>query len=200
MKRALNAFLLAAALTMSVAVAQEEHAAPSTKGEAAHPDMMVWKWANFAILVIGLGYMASKMLPPFFRSRDEEIQSGIAEAAKMKAEAEARSADIDRRLANLGDEIEKLRAGLKEEVAAEGQRIKDETARLAKRLQEQAEQEIQFMTKAARQELKAYSANRALELAKQRIDGHVTADTQHSLVQSFVHDLQAAGDRSGAAQ
>jgi len=39
-----------------------------------------WKWANFVLLVVGLGYLIAKTLPPLFKSRTEEIQKGIAEA------------------------------------------------------------------------------------------------------------------------
>ena len=59
---------------------------------------MGWKWANFAILVIGLGYLIGKNLPPVFRSRTEEIQKGIVEAQAMKRDAEKRAAEMDARL------------------------------------------------------------------------------------------------------
>ena len=58
-----------------------------------------WKWANFIILVAGLGYLVAKTLPPLFKSRTEEIQKGIAEAREMKQDADRRSADVAARTA-----------------------------------------------------------------------------------------------------
>jgi F0F1-type ATP synthase membrane subunit b/b' len=53
-----------------------------------------WKWANFVILAVGLGYMVAKTLPPIFRSRTEEIQKGIAEAQEIKKNAEKRASEV----------------------------------------------------------------------------------------------------------
>ena len=70
-----------------------------------------WKWANFAILAAGLGYLIRKHAPAFFEQRSLEIRQGIAEATKAKQEAEARAAAMERRLASLESEIASLRAG-----------------------------------------------------------------------------------------
>ena len=58
-----------------------------------------WKWANFVILVAGLGYLVAKTLPTLFKSRTEEIQKGIAEARAIKQDADKRAAqDIAERI------------------------------------------------------------------------------------------------------
>lgn len=163
------------------------------------PDMQIWLWANFAILVLGLGYLASKSLPQFFRSRTEDIQRGIAESAKLKAEAEAKAAEIEQRLASIGTEIENLRTQLTAGVAAEGERIRREGEAAANRLREQALQEIAFITKAARQDLKAYSAGLAIELARQRIQNRMDPETEHRLIYGFLLGLHTS-DKGGAAQ
>src|SRR5437899_2689173 len=80
---------------------------------------IAWKWANFVILAAGLGYLASKSLPAFFRTRTETIQKGISEAQQMKRDAEQRAGEMDRRMSALGVEIERFRseahAGMQQE-------------------------------------------------------------------------------------
>jgi F-type H+-transporting ATPase subunit b len=175
--------------------AQEPRNEQGRTEEQAGDKLLSWKLINFAILVFALGYFSAKALPPFFRSRTGEIRSGIEEAAKMKAEAEAKVSEIERQLAGIGADIENLRSQLKAEMTAEGERLKQETGRLVNRIHEQAEQEINFMTKAGRQELKNYSASLALDLAKQRIQSRMNPDAQHSLVESFVSDLRKSDGR-----
>jgi F-type H+-transporting ATPase subunit b len=174
-----------------------EHGAAAKHGEAAAHDqgdpMIMWKWINFGILAIGLGYLVSKNLPPFFASRTEEIQKGIAEAAKMKADADARAANMEQRMAKLGAEIETLRTQGKAEMAAEGERIRKESEQLVAKLQYGAESEIESAAKAARQELKAYAARLAVDLAEQRIRARASGGSEAKLVDKFIHNLETKG-------
>ncbi len=187
---------LALFVALAACLPAQEHA-PIVPNDAAekkegHDEMLGWKWANFALLALGLGYLGFRNLPAFFNARTVEIQQGIREASKMNAEAKAKVAEIERQLAGVGDQIDKLRSQLKSDMEAEGVRIQQSTERNLKRIQEQAEQEVAFMTKAARSELKTFSASLALDLAKQRIQSRINPETQHWLVESFVHDLQTA--------
>jgi F-type H+-transporting ATPase subunit b len=149
----------------------------------------LWKWSNFAILAVGLGYLVAKNLPPFFRARTTEIQKGISESQKIKRDAEARASEMEARLASLGAEIEKFRSGAHAEMEQEGARIREETARHIQKLQQQVEQEIETAGKLARRELKAYAAKLALDLAEQRIRTRLDAAAENGLVEDFVKDL-----------
>jgi F-type H+-transporting ATPase subunit b len=180
----LKRWVVAAALALSLSgtvVAQER--------EEGTPEMPGWMWINFAILVGGLGYLAAKSVPALLRARNAEILQGIDEAARKKQEAEARSAEIDRRITGLGAEIERLRETVLNEMSAEAERLRQETERQVRRIEEQAGQEIGFITKAASQQLRAYSAELALDLAEQRIQGLMNRQTQHELVDNFVTGL-----------
>jgi F-type H+-transporting ATPase subunit b len=156
---------------------------------------------NFAILAGALGYGISKKAGAFFGSRNRAIQEGIAEAARFRGEAEARAAEVDRRLSKLASDIEELRRNAREEMAAEGERIRLETERGLRKIQAQAEQEIVSAGKAARQELKAYSAQLALDAARHKIRSRLTPAIEDSLVRSFVDELEQHSDqRSGRGQ
>jgi F-type H+-transporting ATPase subunit b len=167
--------------------AQEAEKAGST--EKSEPGI-AWKWANFAILAVGLGYLVNKNLPPFFRSRTAEIQQGITEAQQIKRDAEARAAQVEARMQKLGEEIDQFRAQSREEMRQEGERIQQETVKQLRHLEQLAQQEIKAASKAARRELKSYAAQLALDLAEQRVRARLNAGTETALVDGFIQDLQ----------
>jgi F-type H+-transporting ATPase subunit b len=149
-----------------------------------------WKWANFVLLVVGLGYLIAKTLPPLFKSRTEEIQKGIAEARAIKQDADKRAAEVDARTATLGADIERFRVEAKAEMQQEGERIRQETAGQIARLENQAQQEIEISGKIARRELKSYAAKLSLDLAEQRVRERLTPKTEQELVDAFIQDLE----------
>ena len=152
---------------------------------------LLWKWVNFLILIGGLGYMASKHVPALFRARSEEIQQALADAAKVRKDAEAQAASIEQRFKNLEMEIENLRQTARAEAASEGERIRQETERHLARIQEQSVQEIVLMTRAARHELRKYSADLAIGLATQRIRARMTPEVEQNLVDGFLDNLRS---------
>jgi|SRR5579862_979541 len=158
---------------------------------AAEPGM-TWKWINFSILAIALGYLCAKLFPPFFRSRTAEIQQGIREAQAIKKEAEARAAEMERRMAALGVEIEKFKTQANAEMKQEGERIGEDTKRQVARLEQQAKAEIETAGKIARRELQAYAAKLALDLAEQRVRERLDAGADALLVSDFIKDLEAS--------
>jgi len=149
-----------------------------------------WRWANFVILVVGLGYLLAKILPPLFKSRTEEIQKGIAEARVIKQDADKRAADVTARTATLGADIERFRVEAKAEMQQEGERLRQETAAQIARLEHQAQQEIEMSGKIARRELKSYAAKLSLDLAEQRVRERLDAKTEQGLVDAFIQDLE----------
>lgn len=166
------------------------HTEEAAKHDAGDP-MIFWKWINFGLLAIGLGYLASQHLPPFFAGRTEEIQKGIAEAQKLKSETEVKAAAMEQRMAKLGAEVEALRTQGKAEMASEGDRIRKETASSLAKLQANAESELESITKAARQELKNYSVQLAVAMAGDRIRARGGSDA--GLFDRFVSDLEKKG-------
>ena len=172
----------------SYALPQEAPAAKTT--EAEQGDRWIWwKWANFAILAVGLGYLIRKNVPPMFRKQSDDIHSALAEAAKIKQEAAAYAAGVEARLANLQSEIKQLRESAHSDMLAESERIRRETEHHAQRIRQQSVQEIELMTRAAKAELRKYAAELAIGLAEQRIRSRMTPATQDQLVDGFLNDL-----------
>jgi F-type H+-transporting ATPase subunit b len=180
---------------LTVALAQEmptpkaEHGQAGEKSGDGEEGLEIWKWANFAILAGALGYGIAKKGGPFFLSRSQEIRKGIAEADELRKIAEAKAADVDRRLTNLGADVEQLRVSARSEQAAAAERIRQETARELTRIQEHATREIDSTAKAARMELKRYAARLAIDLAEQKLRSRMNAESQGALVDHFVKNL-----------
>ncbi len=164
-----------------------EHAAAE---EHDTGNITLWKIVNFALLAVGLGYLTKKFGVPFFEARTLSIQSGIAEASRLRQDAEARARELEQRMASLATEIDHMRENAREEISAEAGRVRMETEQQLSKVRAHAEQEIEGVAKASRQELKAYSAELALRLAESKIRARLTPDTQDALVDSFIADLE----------
>jgi F-type H+-transporting ATPase subunit b len=190
MKRALRLALILC-LTAAFTFAEEK------SGGEGEGNLQFWKWANFLVLAGALGYLAVKNGGPFFKARSEQIRKDIVESGKIREDAEARAAAVDRRLAALETEIAALRTESHDEARAERQRFEQHTAAEMAKIQEHAQQEIEAAGKAARMELKRYTAELAVQLAEQKIRSRMTPDTQAVLVRTFVSDM---GDSSSRAQ
>jgi F-type H+-transporting ATPase subunit b len=175
-------FVLLFALAAGLACAAEK--------EGAGSSLILWKWANFLVLAGGLGYLAAKTLPPVFASRSQAILQDMTESEKLRKDADARAADVERRLAGLEAEIAALRTNSQTESKAETERLAAHTANEIAKIQAQSEREVASFAKAARTDLKRYAAGLAIELAEQKIRVRMTPTTQDGLVRSFVRELK----------
>jgi F-type H+-transporting ATPase subunit b len=198
--------LLIPVFAMATLLAQEpaEHKAGestehSTAGQSEEPSE-VWKWANFAILAAGLGYVMAKNLPPLFASRAKEIQKSILESQQMKLDAERRAAEMDARLNALGADIERFREQSAIEMQQEGDRIARETAAQIRKIEEHATVEIESAGKTVRRQLKEYAAELALGLAEERLRTRMDSATEAALVNDFVRDLEHQSSKDMASQ
>jgi F-type H+-transporting ATPase subunit b len=192
MKRLLLIALLAAGTSL---YAQEaEKGGEEEKAELEVPSEL--KWANFAILAVGLGYMLVKLLPKNFAERTAAIQKDITEAQAVKRDAEARAAKVDAQVKSLGADIERFRKESAQEMAHEGERIRLETAAQIQRISDQAAMEIESAGKVARRELRQYSSELALKLAEERLRAKLDSATDSALVDGFVADLGRQGSKN----
>ncbi|MCP5116149.1 MAG: hypothetical protein GY953_35430 [bacterium] len=186
MRRGLT-ILLAALFVCGLAFGAGEHGE-----DAGHSNVTLWKGVNFAILFGVLYWLLRKPAKRYFVSRSAGIREGIDEANKARQEAEERAAEMERRLANLDQEIEKLRESAGRDMAAEDARLQSETERATARIQAAAEQEIVSATNQARKRLRAYSAELAMELARQKVKQRMTPELADQLVSEFASDLRSA--------
>jgi F-type H+-transporting ATPase subunit b len=168
----------------------------AVRAQAKHGEeegsLKVWEWANFALLAAGLGYVIVKNAGPAFDARGRHIRKAMVEAEEAKREADARAAEVERRLAHLADEIAALRAEAQREGEAENARYTRSTAAEIAKIKAQAEQEIEAAGKAARMELKRHAAQLALALAEQKLRTRITPETEDRLVRGFVKNIESS--------
>jgi len=148
------------------------------------------KWINFLLLAGVLGYFIGKNAGPFFAARSAGIRKDMDDSLRQKEEADAKAADVDRRLANLEQEIAGLKAQCEAEGQAESERMARRTETEIAKIQTHAEQEIAAAGKAARMALRSYSAELAIGLAEQKVRARMTPDAEDALVQGFVSNLK----------
>ncbi|HTQ57005.1 MAG TPA: ATP synthase F0 subunit B [Bryobacteraceae bacterium] len=193
MKRLLFPVALLAILSLPLAAQEQPSREPmgqrvkESAGVTEHgAGEVLWGWANFLILAVGLGYVIKKNVGPYFAKRSLEIRKGIVEAEAAQAESDARVAEVDRRLAHLHDEIAALHQSARQEAEAEAERSRREAAAEMAKIQSHVAEEIAAAAKSARLELRRYSAELALSLAGQKIAARLTPETQDHLVMTFV--------------
>ena len=199
MKRlACVAIAMGLAVLVPVRHARAAEAASESGGSQQKEPSEIWKWANFALLAGGLGYLIAKNAPAFFADRSKKIVEDIDEARRFGEEAEACAAAVEERLANLEVEIAAMRRESQAAIAAESERLKTYAAAEAAKIQEAAEREIEAAGKAARLELRRYAAGLAIDLAQRKIQARMTPEAQDGLVRGFLQDLK--NPPSGAPQ
>ena len=170
------------ALPLIAAAAEESHGG----GE----DYTVLKWVYAGIFIAGILWAWSKFAIPAFRARGESIRKELDSARKMKAEADARVAEIEAKLKNLSAEVAAFRTEAQRLIAAEGEKILKESADQTSRMQQRTEQEIDTLTKGALASVRAEAAQQAVELARQRIAQGLPAETHRGLIAGFLKDLE----------
>lgn len=166
------------------------HGEHSTTSDEQHGDpLIVWKWANFALLAIGLGILAKKHAPAYFASRNTEIREGLAAAAAMKRESDAKVTSIEARLKNLEGEIAAIRSQAAAERAAEEVRLRKEAEAAIAKIRQHVQVEIASATKQAQSELRVFGAELALRSAEERLRGRLNPATEAGLLNRFLKGL-----------
>ena len=193
MKRSLAALILAITLTIAPAIAKEP-THPTEKSETReksgeHEGLLLWQWLNFAILAGLLGWMITKNVGPMLVARSREIGEGLAAGEKAKAEAEARSAAVDARLAGLAQTISEMQATARVEREREAARLTLESQKEVARITSHVASEIDSAGKLARIALQREAAKLALELAEQKVKARMTPEVEKTLLTRFLGDV-----------
>lgn len=175
---------------VTLAPAYSAQIAKSEKIEEAETEKLAgWKWINFALLVAGLGYLVVKKAPAFFNARTEEIQKAIKDATGLKMDADFRSSEIDKRMATLGEEVQKLHAAAKADMEHEGQRIETETRATLQRIHEHTLREIESLNQQAALAVREHAVRLATELAVTELRERPGQIDQNELIRGFSEDI-----------
>ena len=180
--------ILFVSLLASVSLEAAEKGGNATSERATE----IFKWINFAILVVVIVWIWNREATPRLRRARDRVGSAIADAGAAKAAAEVQLHDAETRLANLQKEVAELRAFAERESAAEVERLRAATRSDIQKIAAAAKAEIEAAERAARLELKGLAANLAVDGAESLLVKQLTPKAQESLIGNFVKNLEGS--------
>jgi F0F1-type ATP synthase membrane subunit b/b' len=184
--------LLLSLFTLALQAA-EEHAAHMSEA-----DITFYKWINFAVLIVGLGFLVAKFMIPALTQRANDIQKALVDSRKAVESSEARIAELNSKLGNFDAEVSSLKTRSLAERETEAKRIAEQTAALLAKLAEQRQAEIASSTKVAEAQLRSFAAAEALKLANAKLATRMNPELRSSLVSQFVAGLEQQSSNVGA--
>jgi F-type H+-transporting ATPase subunit b len=165
-----------------------QNAAPRRESETQEIEQtMKWEVINFAIFAIGLGYVIAKAAPAFFNARSADIQRAIKEATGLKMEADLRYSEVDRKMANLAGEMEKIRAEAKAEMQREHERMLNETKQEIEHIHRNVAAEAAGLSLEGALNVRQHTTHLALALAERRLRDRFSGANADDLLQDFVN-------------
>ncbi|MBU1196861.1 MAG: ATP synthase F0 subunit B [Proteobacteria bacterium] len=150
-----------------------------------------WKTLNFALLAIGVIFIASKILPSLLRSRAKGIEDEIKALESKKAEAEKNLADYQAKFKNIEQESKQIISDYIKQGQEAKTRIIESAEAQAEKLEEMAKRNIEQEFKSARMKLQQEIVEKAIEKAQEVIVASISSDDQDKLVDEYLKKVVA---------
>ncbi len=153
---------------------------------------------NFALLLGILGYFLKRPLGDFLANRRKAIEGELEESSRIRAEAEARYQEYDRRLKGFDAEV----SGLVERVRQECQVEQDQAVKAARKLGEAVlnttRKALDEEMRRARVELRREAIDLAVKLAESVLAGQVSGEDQKRLAEAYLSQVGSSSRREVA--
>ena len=153
---------------------------------------IVYPWINFIILLALLIYFLKNPAKDFFLARSKKIAQEIEQAAHEKHDAEARYLNYDRRLKNIGTEMDALLQTLKKEGELARQKIVEEAQSSSKRIEEISRWIVNQEIRKAKESLKEKAVQIIAERAEQLVKDKLQAQDRQTLMDKALNKLEGA--------
>lgn len=147
---------------------------------------------NSGILFYLLYRFAKKPVSDGLKARKANLLKGMEEAAQMKKDAEESLASYEQKLANVDQEIERVRAEMRSSGESERKRILAEAKEKRVRMERDAQVLITQELKAAREGLLADMSRTALASAEIALKSKITAADQTRLAEEYLASIKSA--------
>ncbi|MEF2144634.1 MAG: ATP synthase F0 subunit B [Desulfovibrionaceae bacterium] len=168
-------------------------AAEAAHGEAAHGEAHGIPWDNFIYRVINLvifigiiWWAAGSKLKALFGGRRKEIQVELDNLEARKAEAEERLKNVERGIANLAQEKQKIL----DDARAQGENLKQAIIQKAEKdaaaLKEQAKRTAENEAKGALDAMRADMAELVAEAAAKMVKDKLSSQDHERLVDEYL--------------
>lgn len=191
MRRCVKRLGLLAAFGLAMAApALSQESSPSPADSATG---WVFRWINFAIVMMLLVYGLRKAAPAF-RAHQERIVQKIAEGTRAREAAELRRREVEEKLKGLDQELARIRAEAKRDSDAEAVRLRAAAKQDAQKIERAAQAEIEAAERAARLELKSMAARMAVDRAELLLRDALTPKAEAALFSGFVGELERSAN------
>ncbi len=156
---------------------------------------------NFVLLIGLFVYMFRDSVSKALKSRRAEIEQALTEAARLKAEAEAKHKEYSERMARLDEELAQIRKDMISAGEKERDRIVAEAEQKASRMRKEAQFLIEQHVKQLRADLTRDTVEAAVAAAEQLLLKATTSYDQQRLAQEYLAALNQNGPaKSGHTQ
>jgi F-type H+-transporting ATPase subunit b len=149
----------------------------------------LYRILNFSIVVAILVYFLRKPIKKGLAGRSEEIEKALAEAKKVKEEAEAKFAEYDRKLDQATEEIAEISDAIRREGELEKQKIIENAKQMAIIIEKNAEKAADMEIAKARRELQKEASKLAVEMAKKMLEQNFTKDDDTRLIDEYMQKV-----------
>ncbi|HIF94639.1 MAG: ATP synthase F0 subunit B [Myxococcales bacterium] len=184
--------VLLSCIYSSVAMASgDEHAG----NEDALKDTL-YQALNLALLLGVLFYFGRKPIAEFFATRRDGISSELDEAADLLKQAEQRNSELQRRLVDLGSEVEGIREDAGRRAEEEAERILADARATADRIRRDAQAAVAQELRRAQTQLHDEAADLAMEIAARKLTEQVGEADRDRLVDEFILRIEPTSTTS----
>ena len=144
---------------------------------------------NFLVLVGLIAWVIRKKGNPALAARRAEVEKELAEAQRLRAEAEKRHMETATRLQKLDDEMVQIRGDMIKAGEAERDRIVEQAEEKAARLRKDTSFLIEQQIKQLRKELTQEAASAAVVAAQELLQERTTDVDQDQLAEAYLNRL-----------
>ncbi len=156
------------------------------------PDLAIFTGIVFGILVALLGKFAWPTIAAALTEREHRIESNIADAERMHAEAKEMLAQHEAKLATAADEVRELLDEARRDAEATKTQILAEAKDAADQERERAIREVDLAADRAMHKLAETSANMAVDWAGKVAKQTITPDRQAEIVREALDNLASS--------
>jgi len=149
----------------------------------------LYRLLNFSIVVAILVYFLKKPIRNALSGRREDIENALAEAKKVKEEAEAKFAEYDKKLDQATQEIAAISASIRKEAEMEKQKIIENAREHATKIEQDAEKAAALEVAKARISLQQEAVQLAVGVAEDLLKKNFTKDDDSRLIDEYMQKV-----------
>lgn len=178
------------------ATTDPSHASPSTDPLSFDPDLAVFTFGVFVILLVVLRKFAWGPIMGALERREHNIAEHISQAERNHEQARLLLADYEKRLAGAANEVRELLDEARRDAEHTKQSILAEARQGAEAEKARALRDIESATDSALETLAQRSSQLAVDLAGKIVAAHLTKDDHARLIQEAVAKFPASSASS----